>query len=88
VLSNETLRLLDVVSALGYEFVLCRFIGLRAVGCVVISDNVLVSELCECRVGSTESRLGISHEDAIPVYCTRLGKMPTMWRLGKMAKLQ
>jgi hypothetical protein len=31
----------------------------------------LVSELRECRVGSTESRLGFSHKDAIPVYCIR-----------------
>jgi hypothetical protein len=47
-------------------------LALRAVGCVLISDNALVNELRECRVGSTESRLGFSHEDAIPVYCTRM----------------
>jgi hypothetical protein len=70
VLSNETLVMLDVVSALGYEVVFCRLAGLRAVGCVSVSDNRLVNELCECRVGSTESRLGFSHEGAIPVYCT------------------
>jgi hypothetical protein len=69
VLSNETLVLLDVVSALGYEVVFCRLAGLRAVGCVTVSDNQLVNELCECRVGSTESRLGFSHKGAIPVYC-------------------
>jgi hypothetical protein len=44
-------------------------LAVRAVGCVLISDNKLVSELRECRVGSTESLLGFSHEDAIPVYC-------------------
>jgi hypothetical protein len=48
-------------------------LALRAVGCVLISDNVLVNELCECRVGSTESHLGFSHEDAIPVYCSEEG---------------
>jgi hypothetical protein len=72
VLSNETLVLLDVVSALGYGVVFCRLARLRAVGYVLVSDNRLVSELRECRVGSTESRLGFSHEDAIPVYCTSL----------------
>jgi hypothetical protein len=49
---------------------------LRAVGCVLISDNVLVNELRECRVGSTESRLGFSHEDAIPVYCNKNPQTP------------
>jgi hypothetical protein len=39
---------------------------LRAVGCVSVSDNRLVNELRECRVGSTESRLEFSHEGAIP----------------------
>ena len=47
-LSNETLVLLGVVSALGYEVVFCRLAGLRAVGCVTVSDNQLVNELCEC----------------------------------------
>jgi hypothetical protein len=59
VLSNEMLVMLDVVSALGYEVVFCRLAGLRAVGCLSVSDNQLVNELCECRVGSTESRLGV-----------------------------
>jgi hypothetical protein len=77
VLSNETLVLLDAVSALGYEVVFCRLAGLRAVGCVSVSDNRLVNELHECRIGSTESCLGFSHKGAIPVYCTCAAKWLT-----------